>query len=114
MSHRRGPRSNTGRMVGASAAVLTVVVSATGAWFLSAGAVRAPEPAKLTASTVSSSSRTGAAVYDSGVPTTIIYWSGSWAPGSARAGQPCTSSPMVLGQKSTHVIIANGPYRKCY
>ena len=107
MRHKRLPRSNRGRMVGVSAVVLTVVVSATGAWFHGAGTVRAPEPATLRAPLSTSMGSYAAAAYGSGTPTTIVRWPTSAQAnkdGTPRAGQPCTTTVMVPGMKTAKVI----------
>jgi hypothetical protein len=117
MSHRRGPRSNTGRMVGASAVVLTVVVSATGAWFYGAGTVRAPEPASLRATLGTTQGSTAAATGPSGTPTTIMRWPASAQQnkdGTPRAGQPCTTTAMMPTQQTAKVIHEFGSVRACY
>ena len=116
MSHGRIPRSNRGRMVGVSAVVLTVVVSAIGAWFNGTDAVRAPEPASLRAPLSTSYGSYSAAAYLSGAPTTIVRWPTfglARKDGTPRAGQPCTTTAMALWQTTTQIIHERGSLRLC-
>lgn len=74
----------------------------------------APQPADTKAPLANSTGATAAAVYsDTKLPTTVVVWPGSFQPGNVAAGTPCSTYGLPAGSRTSKVIEAKGPLRRC-
>lgn len=93
--------------------VAAVIVGLTGGWLAGAGAVSAPEPARLN-STLSGSGPSSATYVNTQNSTSAYFVSSSWTPSSIPAGYPCsTTYPVSAGTTLYRTVYANGNYRRC-
>jgi hypothetical protein len=107
---QHAPRQLTALLAVAAAAVC----AAGGTWLHDAGTARAPEPAYLTQPLNGSNGASAAAYFvNNRIPTDIVKWPSSYAPGSVTASTPCSPVDLAPGQLTGRVIVATGNYRKC-
>jgi hypothetical protein len=105
--------SNTWISVALAAVVAAVIVGATGGWLAGAGAVSAPEPARLN-STLYSSGPSSATYVNTLGSTSGYFLSSSWTPSTIPAGYPCsTTYPRSSGTTLYTTVYASGNYRRC-
>jgi hypothetical protein len=115
MAHAGEHTSRTIRIATIGGAVLAGVAAAATLWLQGAGLASAPEPARLSAALSGTAGSSGAALYLSGAPTTVLFYSGSWTAHSSgpAAGTPCSPVALAKDQLATKVIQVNGNYRRC-
>ncbi len=74
----------------------------------------APEPARLTNGLGGTTGATAAAYFvNTGEPTTVLKWPGSWTAGSPEAGRHCSTTDLAAGAQTDWVIERQGNYARC-
>jgi hypothetical protein len=116
MTYRSERTSIERKMAAAAAIVFVALAAASGVWFSGASTASAPEPALLRVALGASTGATAAAIYLSGTPTSVRYYSAAstYDPYGPAAGTPCSTAALAKDRVTTQVIVVPyGNYRKC-
>ena len=93
---------------------LTFAVALTGMVALGIQDASAPQPADQKAPLANSTGATAAVVGTPAEPANkVLVWPATWQPGTVPAGTPCSNYGVPPGSRTTKVIEALGPLRRC-